>query len=40
MWAIARQNPATTEDLSQLNGLGEWRRLTYGEDIIKALRRR
>lgn len=37
LWAIARQNPRTTEELAQLTELGDWRCQAYGEDIIKLL---
>ncbi|HUM72448.1 MAG TPA: HRDC domain-containing protein, partial [Chloroflexota bacterium] len=38
LWAIAFKNPQQPEELSQIEQLGEWRRQTYGTDIINLLR--
>lgn len=35
LWAIARANPRTLDELQALNALGPWRLATYGEEIIK-----
>lgn len=37
LWAIARQNPQTTEELAQFVDIGAWRCQAYGDDIIKLL---
>ncbi|MCB8986835.1 MAG: ribonuclease D [Ardenticatenaceae bacterium] len=37
LWAIARQNPRSTEELAQLAEIGAWRCQAYGDDIIKLL---
>jgi len=36
LWAIARENPRTTDELIQL-GIGAWHCQTYGSEIIKLL---
>lgn len=38
MWALARNNPQTVAELTQIEQLGPWRRQTYGEEIIRLLR--
>ncbi len=37
LWSVAEQNPRTLEDLSTIEGLGPWKRKTYGELILKVL---
>ncbi len=37
LWALARANPATMEEMAQIDELGEWKRVTYGEEILKVL---
>jgi len=37
LWDLAEQNPRTLEDLSRIDGLGPWRRKTYGQTILKIL---
>lgn len=37
LWELARANPSCVADLSSINGLGPWRRATYGEDILEVL---
>jgi len=37
LWALAEQNPRTIEHLSHIEGLGPWRRKTYGQAILKVL---
>ncbi|MBK8987460.1 MAG: ribonuclease D [Chloroflexi bacterium] len=37
LWAIARRNPRTLEELAQLSEMGHWRCQTYGSDILKLL---
>ena len=37
LWALAEQNPSTPEDLSRIEGLGPWKRKTYGEAILRVL---
>ncbi len=37
LWDIARQNPHSTDDLSHVETLGNWRRQTYGEEILNVL---
>ena len=38
LWAIARRNPATIDDLGDIRGLGPWRRREYGEALLRILR--
>ena len=37
MWSIARANPKSTSELSQVDALGDWRLQVYGQDIIEAI---
>jgi ribonuclease D len=37
LWDIARQNPATPDDLARVETLGDWRRQTYGDEILGIL---
>ncbi len=37
LWALARQNPATPEELEDVKDLGPWKRRTYGPDILRIL---
>ena len=37
LWALAEQNPHTLDDLSRVEGLGPWKRKTYGKAILKVL---
>jgi len=37
LWTLAEQNPRALEDLSHIEGLGPWKRKTYGEAILKVL---
>jgi ribonuclease D len=37
LWALARQNPRSLADLRGIEGLGPWRRRTYGEAILGIL---
>jgi len=37
LWALAEQNPATLKDLEGIEGLGPWKRQTYGEAILRVL---
>jgi ribonuclease D len=37
LWALAEQNPHTLTDLESIEGLGPWRRETYGEGILQVL---
>jgi len=38
LWALAEYPPHTVEDLSRVEGFGEWKRQAYGEAILEALR--
>lgn len=38
LWALARQAPATIDELAAINTLGPWRREMYGEEILAVLR--
>jgi ribonuclease D len=38
LWSLAEQNPSTVEDMAAIEGLGPWRRATYGADLLKVLR--
>lgn len=37
LWDIARHNPHSTDDLQHIEALGNWRRETYGEEILTVL---
>ena len=37
LWQLAKQNPKTTADLEAMENLGDWRRRTYGADILQVL---
>ena len=37
MWEIACSNPKTCDDLDKLESIGNWRRNTYGEEILRVL---
>lgn len=39
LWALAEQQPDTMDDLERIEGLGPWKRETYGEDLLRVLRR-
>ena len=39
LWALAERNPATLEELEGIEGLGPWKRATYGPDLLRVLRR-
>jgi ribonuclease D len=38
LWALAEQNPRTMEALIDIEGLGPWKRETYGAAILEVLR--
>jgi len=37
LWALAKYNPITLQDLESVAGLGPWKRNTYGPDILRIL---
>jgi ribonuclease D len=37
LWALAEQHPRTVADLASIEGLGPWKRKTYGEAILSVL---
>ena len=37
MWAIARKNPQTQEQLTNINEIGQWRSQTYGHEILNLI---
>ncbi len=37
LWALAERNPATLEGMQAIEGLGPWKRKTYGEAILRVL---
>jgi ribonuclease D len=39
VWAIAERNPTELADLEDIEGLGPWKRKTYGQEILRALGR-
>lgn len=39
LWDIARQNPHSPDDLTHIETLGNWRRQTYGEEILDVLQK-
>ncbi len=38
LWSIAEQNPRDRESLRDIEGLGAWKRRTYGKEILAILR--
>jgi ribonuclease D len=38
LWEMAHRNPQTVEALREIEGIGEWRRRAYGEEIVALLR--
>lgn len=38
LWEMARRNPQTVEALREIEGIGDWRRQAYGEEIVALLR--
>jgi len=38
LWTLAEHPPRTLNDLSRVNGLGPWKRETYGEAIMDVMR--
>ena len=40
LWAIARRNPASIDELHDIAGLGPWRRKTYGSDLVAIVNNR
>ena len=38
LWALARQAPRTLDALQHIDGLGPWRRKTYGPEILEVIR--
>jgi ribonuclease D len=39
LWDIARQNPDCPDDLTTIKTLGNWRRQTYGKEILDVLQK-
>lgn len=37
LWAIAKANPRTLDELQALNVLGPWRLATYGEELLRQI---
>lgn len=37
LWELAQTNPQSSEDLKQLQSIGEWRSRTYGPEILQLL---
>lgn len=40
LWALAEQNPRTLKELEGIEGLGSWKRKTYGEAILGVVGKR
>jgi len=38
LWALAEQNPRTIKGLKRIEGLGSWKRKTYGDEILDVLK--
>lgn len=38
LWQLAKENPQTPAELTAIDTLGEWRRATYGADILQLLK--
>jgi len=38
LWALAKANPRTPEQLAAIEGLGPWKRKTYGTEILQVLK--
>ncbi len=39
LWELAERNPVTEAELARVAELGDWKRRTYGADILRVLRR-
>ncbi len=39
MWELAQANPKTPEELAQIKTLGPWRRTTYGNELLRVLKK-
>jgi ribonuclease D len=37
LWALAERNPRKMQDLRRIDKMGQWKRQTYGEAILRAL---
>jgi ribonuclease D len=37
LWALAKAQPRTPEQLAAVEGLGPWKRETYGPEILRVL---
>jgi ribonuclease D len=37
LWELAEQKPRTLEDLNRIEGLGPWKRKTYGQAMLRVL---
>ncbi|HID89580.1 MAG TPA: hypothetical protein EYP52_07720, partial [Anaerolineae bacterium] len=37
LWALAERNPTSPDELTDIPGLGPWKRTTYGPAILKTL---
>lgn len=38
LWAVAEQNPRSLQDLERIEGLGPWKRKTYGPEMLAVIR--
>ncbi len=39
LWELAWQNPRTMADLANIDGLGPWRRQTYGRELLQVIQK-
>lgn len=39
LWQVAKHKPATLEEMGRISGFGPWRIKTYGDEILRLLRR-
>ncbi len=39
LWTLAERRPETVEAMKSIPGLGEWRRQTYGADLLEVLKK-
>lgn len=37
LWAVAEQNPRSLQDLERIEGLGPWKRKTYGPEMLAVI---
>jgi len=39
LWAVAEKNPRSLQDLERIEGLGPWKRKTYGPEMLAVIKK-